>query len=243
MKRLGYFSVTSASNSSEWTSKSCWITYITEPKIIMCCGEKLNAFYLNSSIDALFPFFICIHHSACKLSDVPSCSVDDSYTFSQVLEQSCLAVETLKSPHQKDKHRSPKYTFECFSPQVDVGTDALHMLMKYRLPSAWGAGVPRSRAALAGPRGPRGSAGPCSRGLPAPAPRSDSESHMWSCRKTDAVFPFVKSSCWKVVSFAMYERKLIRSTCTDSMSFSFYFFFKTYLTTFPYYCWLEWCQK
>lgn len=35
---------------------------------------------------------------------------------------------------------------------------------------------------------------------------SSDRSHMWSCRKTDAVSPFVKSSCWKVVSFAMYER-------------------------------------
>lgn len=50
---------------------------------------------------------------------------------------------------------------------------------------------------------------------------SNSESHMWSCRKTDAVSPFVKSSCWKVVSFPMYKRELIWSTCRDSVSFFF----------------------
>lgn len=124
-------------------------------------------------------------------------------------------------PHQTDKRRSPKYTFEHFSPQDDVGRDVLHMLMKYRLPRAWGTSVPCSRAAGASPGGLQGSGGWCSWGLPALAPHSNRESHMWSCRKTDAVSPFVKSSCWKVVSFPMYERELIRSTCRDSVRFFF----------------------
>jgi len=77
-KKPGYFYLTSASNSSEWTSKSCRIAYIAEPKIITSRGGKINAFYLNSSIDVLFPFFVCTHHSVFKLCEVPSCSVDDS---------------------------------------------------------------------------------------------------------------------------------------------------------------------
>lgn len=44
-------------------------------------------------------------------------------------------------------------------------------------------------------------------GLPASAHLSNNQSHMWSCRKTDAVFPFVKSSCWTTVSFMGSVRK------------------------------------
>lgn len=56
-----------------------------------------------------------------------------------------------------------------------------------------------------GPRRLQHSRGALSHGLPASACLSNNDRHMWSCRKTDAVFPFVKSSCWKVVRFPMYE--------------------------------------
>lgn len=78
--------------------------------------RKNKCILLNSSRDALFPFFICTHCSACKLSAVPSRSADDSETFSEVLEQSCLAVDARKWPHQRDRRRSPKYTLQRFPP-------------------------------------------------------------------------------------------------------------------------------
>lgn len=43
--------------------------------------------------------------------------------------------------------------------------------------------------------------GPPPPGLPASSRVSNNHSHMWCCRKTDAVFLFVKSSCWKGVRF------------------------------------------
>lgn len=51
----------------------------------------------------------------------------------------------------------------------------------------------------------------CSETADAPVPASDhpsnKPSHMWSSGKTDAVFPFVKSSCWTAVSFTGSIRK------------------------------------
>lgn len=79
----------------------------------------------------------------------------------------------------------------------------MHMLTEYRLPTVWGAGIPCSRPMLSCPGGLQSSRGWT--GATCFTLHSSDKSHMWSCRKTDAVFPFVKSSCWKVVSFAMYK--------------------------------------
>lgn len=48
---------------------------------------------------------------------------------------------------------------------------------------------------------------PPSRRIPASDHPSNNPSHMWSSGKTDAVSPFVKSSCWTAVSFMGSVRK------------------------------------
>lgn len=47
---------------------------------------------------------------------------------------------------------------------------------------------------------------PC---LPASVHMNSYGHHMWSCRKADAVFPFVKSSFWKAVSILMARVKSV----------------------------------
>lgn len=67
--------------------------------------------------------------------------------------------------------------------------------------SGQGASVPCTADPSRVPRAARYALGPPPPGLPASSRMSNNHSHMWSCRKTDAVFPFVKSSCWNGVRF------------------------------------------
>lgn len=67
--------------------------------------------------------------------------------------------------------------------------------------SGQGASVPCTADPSSVPRAARYALGPPPPGLPASSRMSNNHSHMWSCRKTDAVFPFVKSSCWNGVRF------------------------------------------
>ncbi len=76
-----------------------------------------------------------------------------------------------------------------FHMQVHLARDSV------ALTAEWPNGVPRARPLCS--RSPGANPLPC---LPASVHMSSYGRHMWSCRKADAVFPFVKSSFWKAVS-------------------------------------------
>lgn len=78
------------------------------------------------------------------------------------------------------------------------------MLIKYALSTALpGELEPLTADQLSGPRRLQHSRGALTHSLPASASLSNNDHHMQSCRKADAIFPFVKSSCWKVLRFPM----------------------------------------
>lgn len=80
-------------------------------------------------------------------------------------------------------------------------------LISYAGSSGSGQRGPHCRVAQQSPQGqalcsrsPEAIPLPC---IPASVHMSIYGCHMWSCRKADAVFPFVKSSFWKAVSILM----------------------------------------
>lgn len=92
------------------------------------------------------------------------------------------------------------YTLHVHGPQLSV----LCGLISYAGSSGSGQRGPHCRMAKQSPQGqalcsrsPGANPLPC---LPASVHMSSYGRHMWSCRKADAVFPFVKSSFWKAVS-------------------------------------------